>query len=153
MNLSMEMTHSAPMMYSAVFSPDDHYILTGSLDKNLRLWSFAQGRELKIFKGHSNYISSVEFSPDGKNVVSSSWDKTIKIWDIETGKEIRTLIGHAKVGGNPTHIAVSPDGKTLLVGTQDLGSSASIQAFGWQLLTFFEHFSHRILGNPLKFPL
>lgn len=47
---------------------------------------------IKIFKGHTNGIVSLQF--DDNVLITGSYDATIKVWDLETCEEIRTLRGH-----------------------------------------------------------
>lgn len=88
-------------------SPDENYILCGSLDTML-LWNLNNGELLDIF-WHKSKVSSVAFSPDGKHAISSS-DNAIIIWNIFTKKLVKTLNGHSiKVNA----LAVSPDGRFI----------------------------------------
>jgi len=89
----------------------------GSDDGTLRLWEIATGREIKIFRGHTDTVSSVAFSPDGRYALSGSTDKTLKLWEIASGKEIRTLSGHTmwiysvafSIDINPPPLVEDPD--------------------------------------------
>ena len=51
------------------------------------------GDELKVLKGHTDYVRSVTFSPDGKQIVSGSDDKSMLVWDASTGDELKVLKG------------------------------------------------------------
>ena len=77
------------------FSPDGQFILSGSWDDTLKLWSVSTGEEIRTFTGHSDSVRSVAFSPDGQFALSGSWDKTLKLWSVSTGDEIRTFTGHS----------------------------------------------------------
>lgn len=79
-------------IFSAKFSPDGRFILTGSGDNIGHLWEIKGGREVRQFRGHSNFLMSVAFSPDGKLIVTGSKDNTAKIWNSSTGQEIGHLI-------------------------------------------------------------
>ena len=98
------------------FSPDSHYIASGSYDHTVKLWDVATGNELRSFLGHTRWVSSVAFSPDGLHIVSGSWDKTLKLWSVTTGKEIRSFSGHT---GTVQSVAYSPDGRHVLSGSSD----------------------------------
>ena len=81
-------------VYSVAFSPDGKTLASGSLDKTIKLWEVATGKERATFEGHSDGVTSVAFSPDGKTLASGSDDTTIKLWDVATGKEQATFKGH-----------------------------------------------------------
>lgn len=48
---------------------------------------------VKIFKGHSNGVITLQFYDN--ILATGSYDATIKIWDTDTGAELRTLRGHS----------------------------------------------------------
>ena len=67
---------------SVAFSPDGKTIVSGSLDKTVRLWD-TNGKPIgQPFKGHEEAVYSVAFSPDGKTIVSGSYDKTVRLWTL-----------------------------------------------------------------------
>ena len=82
------------MVISVAFSPDGKRLVSGSLDKTVKVWDAQTGQETLTLKGHTGGVLSVAFSPDGKRLVSGSEDKTVKVWDAQTGQEILTLKGH-----------------------------------------------------------
>src|SRR4051794_41987119 len=48
------------------FAPDGKPLASSSLDRTVRLWDPATGRELRRFEGHKAAVESVAFAPDGK---------------------------------------------------------------------------------------
>jgi WD40 repeat protein len=58
------------------------------------VWGASTGDELKVLKGHTDWVTSVAFSPDGKQIVSGSNDKLVWVWDASTGDELKVLKGH-----------------------------------------------------------
>ena len=64
-----------------VLSSDGHFALSGSWDKNLRLWDLSAGRTTRRFEDHTHDVMSVAFSADNRQIVSGSRDKTIKLWN------------------------------------------------------------------------
>ena len=100
---------------SVACSPDDRYILTGSLDRTARLWDRKSGIKIRSFESDSE-VDSVAFSPDGRFVVTGHEYKTARLWDLTSGKEIRPFEGHTA----PIYSAAfSPDGRFVLTGGVD----------------------------------
>ena len=82
---------------SIAISPDGKTIVSGSLDRTLKIWDMQSGECLNTLEGHSNRIASIAISPNGKTIVSGSEDSTIKIWDMQSGECIYTIDNSAMV--------------------------------------------------------
>jgi len=80
--------------------------LSGSYDNTLKLWQVSSGREIRTFKGHSNWVRAVAFSPDGKLALSGSWDSTTRLWNVQTGKEVAKMVGFE----NGEWVTITPEG-------------------------------------------
>ena len=80
--------HHSDEIKDAAISHDLKYAVTGSKDKELRVWDIISGVCLKTFRGHSDWVNSVDFNLDGRHIVSSSWDGTIRIWDFPPLQEL-----------------------------------------------------------------
>ena len=108
-------------IFSLAFSPNGHSIATVHRDSTVRLWDIETGRELAIWKGHSQWVFHVVFSPDGKQLASVARDLSVKVWRVDGKKPVESLAGAASklqwsVGRDRTEL--SPDGK-ILAATQD----------------------------------
>lgn len=113
---------------SVAFSPDGKSVLSGGLDRVVRLWDVESGRVVREFRGHTESIFSVAFSPDGRLAYSTSggvydqgkWrdgtDAAVRVWDVVTGHEVRKLDGHK---GVVWCVSVSPDGLLVLTCGRD----------------------------------
>ena len=102
-------------VFSVAFSPDGVRIVSGSVDKTIRLWDARTGDTVAgPFKGHTD---SVSFSPDGMHIVSGSGDHTIRVWDAHTGDTVtRPFKGHTN---SVRSVAFSLDGTSIVSGSID----------------------------------
>lgn len=110
---------------AAAFSSDGRLVATGCLDRTVRIWDTATGRQLLVLKvPKANLAGAVPdgvqvlaFSPDGKRLVTGGWGyNEPKIWDVKTGEELLTLKGHA---GGINSLIFMHDGKRLVSGNSD----------------------------------
>jgi WD40 repeat protein len=82
---------------SVGFSNDNKYIVSGSADQSVRIWSVENGEEMMKLEGHTDEVRSVGFSNDNKYIVSGSWDNSVRIWSVDNGEEMMKLDGHTDV--------------------------------------------------------
>jgi hypothetical protein len=97
------------------FSHDGGTLAAGGSDRCARTWDARDGRELKVFAGHANVVSSVAFSADDKWLATGSYDHTARVWDARSSSSMHVLVGHK---GAVTAVAFSP--------TQPLLATASV---------------------------
>jgi WD40 repeat protein len=73
----------------------DHTILvTGSRDRNLKVWDIKTGRLKFTLEGHSGSVLCLQF--DHRYLITGSSDSTLIVWDIHTGVKIKSLTGHGE---------------------------------------------------------
>ncbi len=108
------------------FSSDGKRIVSGSLDKTVKVWDAASGLERLTLRGHSEEVLGVAFSPDGTLVLSGSYKGTLKVWNAGSGEERLSL--NRQIGGLAS-VAFSPDGKRVLSG----GSRGDISLAVWDV--------------------
>jgi WD40 repeat protein/serine/threonine protein kinase len=104
-------------IFDVAFSPDGTTVVSASIDATLILWDVETGALLRRLAGHSGEVRAAAFSPDGRLVASASVDQTAMIWDVATGEAIRRYIWDDSNG--IFTIAYSPDGKTILLGSEN----------------------------------
>ncbi|GMM27342.1 chromatin modification protein [Martiniozyma asiatica (nom. inval.)] len=85
--------HSAPV-YSVSFSPCGHYLISGSSDGTIRLWSMDTFTQLVTYRGHNSPIWDVKFSPFGHYFVSAGHDQTARLWSCDHIYPLRIFAGH-----------------------------------------------------------
>jgi len=110
--------HSKPVT-SVSWSPNGHYIASGSSDKTIRIWDTKSNFKcVATLTGHTHYVLSVSWSPDGRYLASSSLDKTVRIWDVPNDFIcVATLKVHT---GAVWSVSWSPDKRYLAGGGGDI---------------------------------
>ena len=113
--LNATLSGHSGVVTSVAFSRDGEWLASGSSDNTCRLWEAKTGQGQATIE-QSDDVVSVEFSPDNRFLtILSTWE--IALYNLDT-KEARRLKMDA---GNAARasLAISPDGETLAVGTQD----------------------------------
>jgi WD40 repeat protein len=100
---------------SLVFSPDGRALVSGSIDKTVRIWDSWTGKELRKIDAHPEGVNAVAISGDGKTIASGSFDQTAKTWDFESGRLLRTFKGSQS---QILTVGLSSDARVLAVGTE-----------------------------------
>jgi len=68
--------HQHPV-YSLAMSPDGYTLVSGSVDKTVKLWDVRRETCLDTLRGHhSEYVCKVAYAPDGRSIVTGSFDRT-----------------------------------------------------------------------------
>jgi WD40 repeat protein len=112
--LDLDTKHSQQVT-SVAFSPDGKLLATGSLDKTVKLWEPASGKEIAMLK-MSLAATYVEFSPDGRSLAAVETDVDekqagrISSWDVNTR---RIRFWQNRHEGQVTSLAFSPDARLL----------------------------------------
>lgn len=91
-------------VFTVRYTPDGHYLLSGSRDARLKLWDVRGGYHLITeVVAHMNTINHLDFSPDYKHFVTCSLDKSIKLWDLGAMRLLK-VIDKARHGGHGTSV-------------------------------------------------
>jgi phospholipase A-2-activating protein len=119
----LQKTNSAPDTV-----PQVTYLVTGSGDCTIRLWSVSTSlnRCIDTIKAHTDSVRCLAAIPGGTGFVSASHDGTIKVWqldadDVNDGASptvvlCRDLVGHTALVYSAS---VSPDGSLVISGSED----------------------------------
>ena len=68
-------------------------LVSGGNDMTVRVWDLERGECLRIFTGHSGWVSSVDISECGSFIASGSRDRTIKVWSLDETIKVRSEEG------------------------------------------------------------
>ncbi|WP_437975280.1 protein kinase [Sorangium sp. So ce295] len=107
--------HADAVLFAG-FSPDGRRIVTGSYDRNVRVWNADGSGEPLVLRGHEDPVLSAAFSPDGTRIVTGSQDRTARVWNADGSGEPLVLRGHED---RVYSAAFSPDGKRIVTGSWD----------------------------------
>lgn len=92
-------------VYCAIFDRSGQYVITGSDDRLVKIWSMETGFCLSSCRGHEGDITDLAVSANNALVASASNDCIIRVWRLPDGLPISVLRGHT---GAVTAIAFSP---------------------------------------------
>ncbi|KAK6913693.1 WD40 repeat [Dillenia turbinata] len=92
-------------VYCAIFDRSGRYVITGSDDRLVKIWSMETAYCLSSCRGHEGDITDLAVSSNNFAVASASNDCIIRVWRLPDGLPISVLRGHT---GAVTAIAFSP---------------------------------------------
>ena len=103
-------------IYTFTITPDRKYVITGSLDKSIKVWKLETGDLHKNIDGHEDEITCIDLSSDGSRIVSGSEDKSIKLWKLETGNLMRNFTDHT---GAIFDVLITPNDDYIISTSED----------------------------------
>uniref|UniRef100_A0A2P2M738 BRWD/PHIP N-terminal domain-containing protein n=1 Tax=Rhizophora mucronata TaxID=61149 RepID=A0A2P2M738_RHIMU len=92
-------------VYCSIFDRSGRYVITGSDDRLVKIWSMETAFCLASCRGHEGDITDLAVSSNNALVASASNDFVIRVWRLPDGLPISVLQGHT---GAVTAIAFSP---------------------------------------------
>jgi len=103
-------------VWTICFSPDGKRIISGALDRAVRIWD-VDSRECNwALRGHDEWVNGVAIAPDGNAIVSAGGDKTVRVWDTRNMNCRATLRGHTDFVRS---VAVLDDNRTVVSASDD----------------------------------
>jgi len=108
-------------VWTICFSPDGSNIISGALDRAVRIWDVNKRECRWALRGHDEWVNGVAVSRDGSTIVSGSGDKTVRVWDPKKMACRKVLRGHTDfvrsvcVTGDSSHIVSASDDCALRV--------------------------------------
>ncbi|KAJ8502357.1 hypothetical protein ONZ45_g11843 [Pleurotus djamor] len=100
---------------SLAWSPSGDWVVAGTMDGEVKIWSPDRGKIEHTCKAHDDAIGCLAFRHDGQVLATGSHDKRIRIWRCHTWEKIWEF----DVGRTIRSLAFSPDGKRLVSGIWD----------------------------------
>jgi WD40 repeat protein len=113
------LTRSFLFIFYSFLAGNQHLLVTGCEDKEVRVWDMQSSRLLRTLSGHSGPVYTAVFLSSGRKVISASADGTIRLWSwIEPSGSCELVIqAHA---GSVSSLEVSEDGtKVYSAGSDD----------------------------------
>jgi WD40 repeat protein/serine/threonine protein kinase len=129
-------------IHALAFSPDGKTLAGGNYGQGVvRLWDVGTGHERLGPHGPAGSVVSVAVSPDGKTIISGATDGTVRLSDlggpVPRERAVLRWWGLGEAGWAPNALALSPDGKTLVLpapenfalSLHDMATGKEVQSF------------------------
>lgn len=95
-----------------------NYVVSGSLDTNVKVWDLRSKRSIMTLKSHAKPITCVDISVDGRVVASGSHDAYVKIWENSSARNLFQLRQNSSTAA-VTSLALNPMDMTITSGHSD----------------------------------
>lgn len=96
-------------------SPNGNYLVTGTMEGMITLWSTSTRKIIRKNETHALLISDIKFSPNGKLIASVSLDHKVLITDVLTGKKVKLF----RMKDAIYSVTFSKNSRYLVVGLKD----------------------------------
>lgn len=106
-------------VYCAIFDGSGRYVISGSDDRLVKIWSMETAFCLASCRGHEGDITDLAVSSNNALVASASNDFVIRVWRLPDGMPISVLRGHT---GAVNTITFSPTVVYQLLSSSDDGT-------------------------------
>ena len=116
MSESFVLTGHTKPINSVAISQDSRFIVSGSKDTTIKVWSAHEHHEYFTLTGHTGEVKSLCITPNSLYIVSGSSDHTIKVWSIPEQQEAFTLAGHSDT---ILSVAVTANCNFIVSGSED----------------------------------
>ena len=118
---------------------------------NVVLWDLETGQEIRKIEGLKGTVQEMEFSPDGTKVLVGCGLETEGskgywfLWDLENDQDDIQIeeLGNEEIA---TTVAISPDGRTALIGLFPRGEIYHWDLESMQLISIFEGHTRTVSG-------
>ncbi|KAG9956783.1 WD40 repeat-like protein, partial [Aureobasidium melanogenum] len=104
--------HNGQVLALCYSAGTGQYLLTGSTDRQVRLFNPATGLEVQKYSAHGYEVHDLSVAQDNDRFISVGGDKTVFLWDVATHQTLRRWSGHA---GRVNACAFAGEGDSLVV--------------------------------------
>lgn len=104
--------HNGPVHAVTFSAGSGQYVLTGSQDRNVRLFNPTTSRLIQTYSAHGYEVLDLAVSEDNARFASVGGDKSVFLWDVATAQTLRRFTGHA---ARVNAVAFGGEGDSVLV--------------------------------------
>lgn len=98
-------------------SPGGQTLLTGSVDKTIRVWDLGARALRSALEGHTSAINSLA-TDNGRRIVSGSQDRSIRIWSLKNAVYTQDALLGGEEGDVISRVYLSKEGESLVSSSQ-----------------------------------
>ncbi|MCJ1409135.1 Transcription initiation factor TFIID subunit 5 [Ptychographa xylographoides] len=102
--------------YTKTTSTGPQYLLSGSMDRTVRLWDLELWQCLVVYKGHDGPVWDIQWGPYGHYFLTGSRDRTARLWSQDQIVYLRMFAGHEQ---DVDCVAFHPNSAYVFTGSSD----------------------------------
>ncbi|QQE67107.1 hypothetical protein GFS31_38190 [Leptolyngbya sp. BL0902] len=141
------LTEHQSWVVTVAFNAKRPLLVSGSLDKTVRIWDWQTGQVLHTLTAHDRGVNGVAMGSGGQVLASCGDDATVKVWNLSNCALLHVLKGHLR---DVTTVAIGSQGFLLASGSEDrtirlwtldrgnlvktlVGSAGMVKSVAWAL--------------------
>jgi WD40 repeat protein len=112
---------------SVAVTSDSRLVVSGSGDRNIRVWDLETGQCLRTLKTHTRPVTAVVVTSDGSRIVSGDLGGALVVWDLNTGMQVGRMLDHTDsieaiaITGDSREVVSASEDRSLIVWDLDTG--------------------------------